>query len=54
MLEKNSSVVLTDDDLKEYKEGRVSKRVRETWEFSLEELKEVVESGNYNITKTKE
>jgi hypothetical protein len=46
-MEKSGSVVLTDDDLKQYNAGIVSKRVQETWDLSLDELRQVVEKGQF-------
>lgn len=53
MLEKSAKVVLTDSDIKEYNGGTVSDRVNETWGFSLDELKRVIEDKNFVIIKTK-
>jgi hypothetical protein len=46
-MEKSGSVVLTEDDLKQYNAGIVSKRVQETWDLSLDELRAVVEKGQF-------
>ena len=46
-MEKSGSVVLTEDDLKQYNDGIVSKRVQETWDLSLDELRNVVEKGQF-------
>jgi hypothetical protein len=47
MLEKDSKVVLTDDDIVEYRHGRVSDRVKETWGLTFEELQALVSSKQY-------
>ena len=47
MLEKNSAVVLTSDDLDMYNRGLVSERVQELWSLSLEQLREIVENNNF-------
>ncbi|MNK09942.1 hypothetical protein D3C87_279510 [compost metagenome] len=54
MLEKQGKVVLTDQDLQEYNKGSVSDRVKRTWDLSLDELREVVESRQYITINTKE
>jgi hypothetical protein len=46
-MEKSGSVVLTEDDLKQYNDGIVSKRVQETWDLSMDELRSVVEKGQF-------
>lgn len=46
MLEKNSHIVLTEDDLTQYNAGVVSERVKETWGIhSLDELKALIEAS---------
>ena len=47
MLEKSGTIVLTDEDLKELKDGKVSKRVEDNWGLSVEQLKEVVKNNEY-------
>jgi hypothetical protein len=54
MLEKQGKVVLTDMDIDEYNKGRVSSRVKETWGFSLDDLKDVIETKQYIKVKVKE
>lgn len=54
MLEKQGRVVLTDDDLEQYNKGQVSSRVKDTWGFSLDDLKDVIASKQYTTIKTKE
>jgi hypothetical protein len=53
MLEKQGMVVLTDEDLEQYNRGQVSDRVKQTWDLSFNDLKEVVETKQYVIVKTK-
>lgn len=47
MLIKNGSILLTDEDMKEYREGQVSERIRQTWGLSFDELKHLIENNNY-------
>lgn len=54
MLEKQSKVVLTDEDLEAYNRGQVSSRVQETWGFSLDDLKDVIATKQYVTIKTKD
>jgi hypothetical protein len=54
MLEKQGKVVLTDEDLQEYNRGQVSSRVKETWGFSLDDLKDVIATKQYITIKTKD
>jgi hypothetical protein len=49
MLEKNSHVVLTDDDLKLYNSGVVSERIKQTWQIdTIEELRELMQASKFN------
>ena len=49
MLEKNSQVVLTDDDLKLYNSGIVSERIKQTWGVdTIDELRELIQASNIN------
>lgn len=54
MLEKNGSVVLTEDDISKYNAGVVSERVRQTWGLSLDELRQVVENKQFGKVKDTE
>lgn len=54
MLEKQGKVVLTDEDLEEYNKGSVSDRIKRTWDLSLDDLKDVIETQQYITIKTKE
>jgi hypothetical protein len=47
MLEKNGTIALTENDLKEYNSGNVSQRVKDSWGLSIDELKEVIEKESY-------
>lgn len=47
MLEKNSTIALTKDDLKQYNQGLVSDRLKQLWQLTFPELKEIVDNGNY-------
>jgi hypothetical protein len=49
MIEKDSHILLTEDDLREYFDGRVSARLQDLWKFSYEELKKIVEHNNYKV-----
>jgi len=42
MLEKNSSIALTEKDIEEFNAGNVSERVSSLWGLSYEELKEII------------
>lgn len=46
-MEKSGSVVLTEDDLKQYNEGVVSKRVSDTWGLAFNGLKDIIDRGMY-------
>lgn len=59
MLEKNSHVVLTDEDIKEYNLGIVSERIKQTWGIeTLNDLRLLIASqqveNNYNSKVNKE
>jgi len=43
-MEKNSSPVLTEQDLEEYRQGRVSDRIAEIWGLTYEELDAIIKS----------
>ena len=50
MLKDSGIILLTEDDLKEYRDSRVSERLREVWGISsFEELKEIIEKKNYKV-----
>jgi len=46
-MEKNGCILLTEEDLREYNLGSVSDRVTQLWGLSLQQLKEVIDSGSY-------
>lgn len=47
MLEKSSTIVLTKNDLELYNQGIVSERLQQQWQLSLDELRQLVQTGNY-------
>lgn len=47
MLEKSGTILLTKEDLEEYKQGCVSDRLQEAWGMTLAELQFIVENNNY-------
>jgi hypothetical protein len=51
MLEKSGSIVLTQTDLDEFHKGVVSERVKNTWHFTLAQLSEIINSGNFVTIK---
>ncbi len=50
MLEKSGTITLTDEDIYELQNLKVSERVRSNWNLSLEELQEIVASNSYVST----
>lgn len=50
-MEKNSSVVLTSDEIKEIRDNhRIPARITATWGFTLEELTAIINAGTYTVT----
>ena len=49
MMEKSGQLVLTDDDLKQYKEGKVSERIVTLWQLKYDELRQIINDGNYTL-----
>ena len=49
-LEKNGSIQLTPDDMREYNSGLVSKRIQDLWGLTFSELKAIIEEKNNNET----
>lgn len=49
MLEKNSSVILTRDEITQIANGNVPGRLSATWGFTLEQLRDILDEGNYTI-----
>jgi hypothetical protein len=47
MLEKNGTIVLTQEDLEAYNQGLVSDRLKQLWQLSFEELQTIVNNANY-------
>lgn len=51
MLEKNSQIVLTENDLTQYNNGVVSERIKQIWgEISISELSELIASNQIITT----
>jgi len=50
-MEKSGRIILTREDLAEFKKGRVSQRIRETWGLTLDQLSEIIASNEYNSTE---
>lgn len=50
MLEKSGTIQLTQSDLDLFYKGEISDRVKQTWGFTLEQLRQVIENKDYNIT----
>lgn len=48
-MEKNGTILLTEEDLDEFKTGTVSQRVKETWDLSYDDLKKIIENKNYKV-----
>lgn len=48
-MEKSSVVILTQDDLSKYHSGVVSKRIQESWGFSFDQLKSIIESDSFSM-----
>lgn len=51
MMEKSSQLFLTAQDLSEYKEGRVSQRIQDTWGLTYGELSAIIEAHQYTTTE---
>ena len=49
MIKDTGTILLTDKDLEEYREGFVSKRIQELWGISFEQLKEIIQHNNYKV-----
>lgn len=50
MIEKSSSVVLTDDEIEQIKSGKIPMRIGSTWGFTLPELQSILAAGTYSKT----
>ncbi len=51
MMEKSSQIYLTPQDLAEYREGRVSQRILDTWGLTYGELSAIIQSHQYTSTE---
>lgn len=51
MMEKSSQLVLTAQDLAEYREGRVSQRIQDTWGLTYGELSAIIDAHEYTSTE---
>ena len=51
MMEKSSQLFLTNQDLEEYREGRVSQRIQSTWGLTYGELSAIIEAHQYTSTE---
>lgn len=49
-MEKSGSIVLTPDDLAEFRNGRVSQRIRDNWGLTLAELSAIIVAQEYTST----
>lgn len=49
MMEKNGMLTLTDDDMKMYKEGKVSDRLKKEWEMDYSSLDGMVKEGSFRM-----
>jgi len=52
MFEKNGSIVLTEDDVRQYNAGVVSKRLQELWGLSLDDLRNFFVNNQVSIITT--
>lgn len=50
MLEKSSRIQLTLEELRQYNQGVLPQRVMSQWGISESELKEILDSGMYEVT----
>jgi len=53
-MEKSGSIVLTPEDWAEFRNGRVSQRIRENWGLTLAELSDIIMTHKYTSTGEKE
>ena len=54
MLEKSSSVVLTEEDMEAYNRGYVSQRLLDTWNLTYDQLRELLNNNNYRLVNNNE
>lgn len=52
MIEKNSCINLTEEDVSLYNKGLVSDRLKSLWNLDLDSLREIIESHNYTLLKS--
>lgn len=52
MMEKSSQLLLTAQDLAEYKEGRVSQRIQDTWGLTYGELSAIIDAHEYTTEES--
>lgn len=53
MMEKSSQLLLTAQDLSEYREGRVSQRIQDTWGLTYGELSAIIDAHEYTTEESK-
>jgi hypothetical protein len=46
-MEKNGSILLTEEDLNLFSKGQVSERIKTLWNLSFNELEEVINNNYY-------
>jgi hypothetical protein len=49
MLEKNSQITLTQEDLDLYNQGSVSDRLQQLWSLSFDELRDLIKNNQYSV-----
>lgn len=49
MMEKNGMLTLNERDMTLYREGVVSKRVKEGWELDFESLDGIIKAGSFTL-----
>lgn len=54
MMEKNGQVTLTEEEMKLYKEGKVSERLKEDWDLDFTSLDGMVKEGSVKLVNDKE
>lgn len=52
MMEKSSQLLLTAQDLAEYREGRVSQRIQDTWGLTYGELSAIIDAHEYTTEES--
>lgn len=51
MMEKNGSLKLSPEEVKQIREGVVPDRIKDSWGLSLEELSVMIAAGDYQSTE---